>query len=137
MGMDMMAGLRGAGEGSVAQAAKQTVVKRTLVTCLTSDVGPGCGKRWLELGYERHPVPVGYGMYARVEHVLRLASGFDRPGQRKCPTCGGRCVSFDRLEVKKSHGGSCLNSCQVSDSKKCACACGGKKHGWLLDPAHW
>lgn len=104
----------------------ETTVKRTLVTCVSSEVGPGCGRRWLDLDWEKRAHHV-YGTFPRVDTVLVFP-------WRPCPTCGGKCVSYSRIEVKKNYGGKCLSHCQTSDSKKCGCACGGKKHGIALDP---
>jgi hypothetical protein len=104
-----------------------TETRRTLVACVSSEVGPGCGRRWLDLEWDKRARHVGHGMYARVETILVFP-------WRPCPTCGGRCVSYRQVEVKKSRGGKCLSHCQTSDSRKCNCACGGRKHGIALDP---
>lgn len=96
------------------------------------NVSVPCSPFWLTLPENRRRVSVGYGRYdSRIDSV---------GAPQRCP-CGAWLLECGRLEVdaysnscrqegRKTH--TCENTCQWSESRKCRCACGGRRHGEAL-----
>lgn len=98
------------------------------------NVSVPCAPVWLTLPEERRRLSRGYGRYDYETRPLPDAE------PRRC-TCGAWIRRIHRLEVsdsaQKEPTHTCENTCQWSESKKCRCACGGRRHGEALREWRW